>query len=139
MQRLNRLGRCFKGKPQVVQPFETPLSRYRQCVKIMVDSDHAGDLNTKSSLVGLRSAKQTRQSTGSMVSYQVLFVHWLHVNSQVLSNTARPKKDDQHVEKDRQKVDNTEGSTESLCVLCHRDRVDSNITANCFPICRGRT
>ena len=52
MQRLKRLGPYLEGKPRVVQVFVAPHRRADHCVKIMVDSDSAGDLNARRSTVG---------------------------------------------------------------------------------------
>ena len=52
MQRLEGLERYLKGVPRVAQQYETLVSRYVHCVKIMVDSDNDGDLNLTRSTVG---------------------------------------------------------------------------------------
>ena len=66
MQRLKRLDRYLKkGKPHVVQRFETRSSRDGQGVKTTVDSDNAGELNTRSSTVG-QGASVGRVQNGSM-------------------------------------------------------------------------
>ena len=50
--RLKWLGRYLKGELGVAQRFETPLSCDGQCMKIVVDIDNAGDVNTRRPAVG---------------------------------------------------------------------------------------
>ena len=51
MQRLERLERYLEGVPRVAQQYKTLVSRYVNYVKIVVDSDYAGDLNLRRSTV----------------------------------------------------------------------------------------